>query len=213
VTAELKGFKRVVADKYMPLNTTQAHGLSQVATTFAAKTRGVFHHQRIKLTSIFPFGLWRVWAWHPADFEIVIYPDPKGDQKLALGQIAVEGESNHSTGGDDFRELRPYEVGESPYHIDWQSYARGHGLQVKRFDEGGLSVANVDFFGTTSGDFEARVSQLSKWIVECQSKGVPFNFRTPALEIQYQRNTNTTLISRQCLRHLADWKGDSEKAA
>ena len=104
-------------------------------------------------------------------------------------------------GGDDFSGTRPYQTGESQRHVDWRAVARGQPLLIKQFSGAGsrrlwLEYADVSMLP----DVEARLAQLSQWIVESEREGFAYGLRLPGFEAEPARGHTHY---HQCLRALA----------
>ncbi|MEJ2131071.1 MAG: DUF58 domain-containing protein, partial [Gammaproteobacteria bacterium] len=87
-------------------------------------------------------------------------------------------------GSDDFVGMREYVPGDSPRQINWKSWARGAGLQVKEF--GGYADRRVwlDWDSLAGLDGEMRLSRLCGWALDAARQRVDYGLRLPGLSIE-----------------------------
>ncbi|MGK0673631.1 MAG: DUF58 domain-containing protein [Halothiobacillaceae bacterium] len=121
-----------------------------------------------------PLGLVRLERDQPLERHYWIYPTPDGDRPLPppAGQEARGGQ-------DDFSGLRAYHPGDSPARIHWRALARGGGLQTKQFGGESRSHGPRVLDEERLGDLprEARLRQLSAWVMACEESGQPYALR------------------------------------
>lgn len=168
-----------------------------------ADARGWLRPRRFGIHTTYPFGLFRAWAWLRMDLECLVYPRPAAPGG-APPPLALESGSGRTevAGYEDFSGLRSYRPGDAPRHIAWRASARTDGnLLVKEFQGGGVATRWLDWNDTQAErDTEARISRLTRWVMDAQASGERFGLRLPGVEVpldggeeHYQR----------CLRELA----------
>lgn len=166
-----------------------AEGSQMAELTFPTFRRGRLVLGRIALTTIYPMGFFRSWRYEPAETECLVYPAPRGRLPLPTGHVfTAEAVAGAGGGGDDYSGTRPYQTGESQRHVDWRAVARGQPLLVKQFVGTGsrrLWFEYGDVLGL--GDVEARLSQISQWIVEAEAQGFAYGLRLPGFEAEPSR--------------------------
>lgn len=99
-----------------------------------------------------------------------VYPQPLGmslEQYLSQSQTLFGDKS-------DFEGIKDYEHGERLSEVYWPSLAKGTGMMSKHF-----SHTNEDFtlefdFIHSGKDDEARLSQLTLWVLECEQRSLEF---------------------------------------
>ena len=140
----------------------------------------------IQVNTRYPLGLMFSWsrAYQP-DQKCLVYPRP--GPKLPFPASSGEGvvtDSNAARqhGQDDFAGLRDYREGDAMQHIDWKSYARGMGLHTKLFVTG-QSQELVFSWNDLQGDIEARISLLTRWVIEAERLGARFSLHLPGKRI------------------------------
>jgi uncharacterized protein (DUF58 family) len=158
--------------------------------TLSAPTveRGWLAPARIKLSTCFPLGLFTAWSyWRPAA-RALVYPRPEdGAPSLPLG--GGSGSSLRAAGHDDFAGVRNYQAGDSPRQLAWRQIARldpstGGALVSKHFEGGGGDELVLDFDALPATlDLELRLSRLTRWVLEAESRALPYAFRLGALRL------------------------------
>ena len=136
---------------------------------------------------------------------IIVYPKPDGAQPWPSAEIHAN-EANAGLdikGGDDFVGVRPYRPGESQHHIDWKAVARGRPLSIKEFSGGGPTQLWFDWQHLEERETEARLSQLTRWVLEADKEGSCFGLRLPGVNIRRDSNPGHTV---RCLEALALFK-------
>lgn len=176
-----------------------------------ADARGWLRPPRFGIHTTYPFGLFRAWAWLRMDLECLVYPRP-APPGGAPPPLALEPGSSRTeaAGNEDFSGLRSYRPGDAPRHIAWRASARADGdLLVKEFHGGGVATRWLDWNDTRERDTEARISRLTRWVMDAQASGERYGLRLPGVEVplgggeaHYQR----------CLRELALFPGAGARA-
>ena len=180
------------------------HSNLKLRTSFAARTRGRHHISQVKISSMFPLGLFRAWTWYAIENDVFIYPEPKGHLPLPSRGVADDiGTVAHFDHGDDFHGHRKYQITDSAGHIDWKAHARGRSLLVKEFKDGSPQAALFDWHSLNGLEVEARLSQLSQWIEEARRAQIPFALRLPNRTFPPGYGASHAV---QCLEALADYK-------
>jgi uncharacterized protein (DUF58 family) len=153
-----------------------------------AKRRGLLPLERLKITTTYPFGLFRAWTWLHTRTEMLIYPQPRGALPLPADRGGRPGERLAvSTGGDEWAGLRPFRDGDSPRQVDWKAYAREAPLLVKEYVQGSAELRWLDLAQLPGSDLEVKLSQLARWIVEAEACGERYGLRLPGVELAPER--------------------------
>lgn len=169
-------------------------------------TRGWLAPGRVKLSTRFPLGLFVAWSyWRPAT-RALVYPRPEeGAPQLPLAG-GGSGNSLRAAGNDDFAGVRNYQVGDSPRQMAWRQIARvdpaiGGALVSKHFEGGGGDELVLDFDALPSSlDLELRLSRMTRWVLEAESRALPYAFRLGALRLD---PASGAAHQATCLRALA----------
>lgn len=152
-------------------------------------SRGWLPAPRIRLATRFPLGLLRAWSYWQPDARVLVYPHPETSAPpLPLTAYAAENGTG-AAGHDDFAGVRAYQFGDSMRHLAWRQIARvdltlGGALVTKHF-EGGASGELVLDLATLppSLDLEAKLSRLTRWVLDAEARGLPYGFRLGSLQL------------------------------
>ena len=156
---------------------------------------------RFGIRSLFPFELFRSWAWLHMDIEGLAYPAPATDAPPPpASQMALGHRQHDERGEEDFAGLRRFVLGDSPRNVAWKAYARAGQLLSKRFAGADTSSQWFDFNEAAGEDLEERLSILTRWIVDADRAGEDYGLRMPGLE---SRPAHGEPHRRLCLEALA----------
>jgi uncharacterized protein (DUF58 family) len=159
-----------------------AHAREQLELPLAAPQRGLVRLERVRLSTAYPFGLFRTWTWLHAPIEMLVYPAPRGSLPMPTesgsrpGSRQVQGQ-----GADEWADLRAFRDGDSPRQVDWKAYARGAPLLVKEYLQGTAELQEFDFARLAEPDVEARLSQLARWVVDAEAHGERYGLILPGV--------------------------------
>lgn len=146
----------------------------------ASSTRGALHLKRIGLSTTYPFGLFRVWAWLHMPLSTVVYPRPAASGVPPPPvQTDTGGALDARSGDSDFAGLRAFRPGDKPRHVAWKAYARNEELKVKQYAGTDVATHWFDWHSLAGVDAENRLSQLTRWIVDAQQRGEAYGLRLP----------------------------------
>jgi uncharacterized protein (DUF58 family) len=142
---------------------------------------------RFTLSTTFPLGLWEAWTyWQPAS-QVLVHPWPETPAAPLPESRKADGDSRYRSRGDeDFSALRPYREGDSMRRLAWKAMARsatGDPL-TKTFDGGSGGELLLDWRSLPAAlDGEARLSRLTRWVLQSEAAGHRFALALPGTEI------------------------------
>ena len=193
---------RLYADGIASTSRDLAPGESGVLVLSIPTThRGRVRLERFGVRTLFPFEMFRAWAWLHMDIEGLAYPAPAEHAPLPPPTLAARGHRQHDARGEeDFAGLRRYHEGDSPRHVAWKAYARSGQLLSKQFAGADTSSQWFDFDTIDESDPEARLSILSRWIVDADRSGVDYGLRLPGVAFAPAHGSQHR---RRCLEALA----------
>jgi len=150
------------------------------------RARGRIPLGRLTLSSAFPLGLWRGWAYVHFPLEGIAYPAPE-----AAAPPLPRGSEGHdmqvAPRGDDadLAGLREYQRGDPPQRVAWKAVARGAGWFTKAFDgAGGGGVVELDWHALPPAlDAEARLARLTAWVLAAERAARPFTLTLPGFAL------------------------------
>ncbi len=176
-------------------------GAGEILLSLPAARRGVLRTGKLQLFTQFPVGLFRAWSWADPDLACLVYPSPEeGAPPLPPGSGDSSGGARQNRGQDDFGGLREYRPGDSPRHIAWKAVARGGEMLTKEFSGEAGGLLWLDWHGLDPLGQEARLSRLTRWVLEADAAGLAYGLRLPDGE---HGPAQGDAHRRQCLAALA----------
>ncbi len=198
---------RVQADEHLPPAfvdvMTQAEAAIMVPVT--TYQRGMQRVPRMTLETVFPLGVWRAWSYWQPSLEVLCYPTPApaGQNMIPLQCDGSDGEGHTGSASEDFAGIREYQKGDGMRRLAWKAMARSpQGVPMsKTFDGGRTSQIWLDL-AMLPANFgrEAALSQLTRWVLDCENTGVRYGLRLPTVEIRPARGD---IHRERCLTLLA----------
>ncbi len=173
----------------------------QINLVIPAPQRGRLQLGRVTLSSRYPLGLFRAWAYVDVEAETLVYPRPADHAPLPqTGQGTGERMETIEEGSDDFHGFRQYHPGDSPRHIYWKALAKEQGLMTKQFQRHQSPELWFDWVDTRGADTETRLSQLCRWLLDGDSHQQRFGLRLPGMVLPPAQGKEQL---DQCLAQLA----------
>ena len=175
-----------------------------------AAKRGRVALGRVTLSSDFPVGLWRGWAYVHFPLAGVVFPAPEADAPpLPPGGDGEDAQSESRDGDADLSGLRSYQPGDPLQRVAWKAVARGAGWHTKHF-EGGGSKGPVDLAWNAlprALRSEGRIARLTAWVLAAERVARPFALHVPGLALpagQGREHRRTALTGLAMLPSEAD---------
>ena len=154
-----------------------------LALTLPAPTRGLLPAPRFSVVTEFPVGLFHAWTWVELDMECLIYPKPALRGQRPPATSGGSGARAGLRGGqEEFAGLRTYQPGDPLRSIHWKSLPKQRTPQVKVFAETLDDELWLDWNALPAAwDAERRLSQLARWVLDCDAVGRAYGLRIPGL--------------------------------
>ncbi len=152
-----------------------AAGTARADLALPLARRGRVSVDRLRLSTAFPFGLFRAWTYVHLRVDVLAWPVPRG-RRDPPPEAATGGNAPavHRAGDEEWSGLRDFRSGDSPRQVAWGAYARGRGLLVKTYQSPAAHHRLFDLAQVAGGDLESRLEQLSAWIVAAHARGERF---------------------------------------
>jgi len=176
--------------------------VSAVEVARDAPQRGWLALGRLRIESRYPLGIFVTWAYFEPPATCLVYPAPRGHLPLPRQDSRASGSLRADTSGsDDYAGLRAYAAGDPVRAIAWKTLARAQPLMIKRFHGSAAARISLEWFATAAlGGDEARLSQLTAWVLEADRAGLAFSLALPDTRFEHGRGR---AHRDACLRALA----------
>lgn len=167
-----------------------------------ATRRGWLSPGRLKLETRYPLCLVRAWSYVEPDMRGLVYPKPEASPPpLPLSAFGESAGSRNGKGAEDYAGLRAHQPADSPRHVAWKAVAREQPLLTKQFAGSGATHVWLDWYTLPAEmNVEARLSRLTRWLLEAHARGLAYGLRLPGREIPLGQGE---LQLRDCLEALA----------
>lgn len=181
-----------------------ASASSRLRGVFQAPQRGRHQLKKVRVSTVYPLGLFYSWMWFACDKTYLIYPEAKGTLPLPLPNLDPADSTRilGTRGGDDFHGHRRYLPGDPARRVDWRAFARGRPLLTKEFDEGDPKALFFDWHQLPGLPVEARLSQLTAWSDHAFRQRLPYALNLPHVFIPAGDDLQHHL---RCLEELATY--------
>ncbi len=167
--------------------------------------RGHIALERFGIRTLFPFELFRSWAWLHMDLTGLVYPRPAKHVREPPPTQSAQGHRQHDARGEeDFAGLRKFHVGDSPRHVAWKAYARTGELLSTHFAGADTSSQCFDIDHVDEDDVEERLSVITRWIIDADRTQRDYGVRIPGAEFPPAHGESHRHL---CLEALALFKG------
>ena len=95
--------------------------------------------------------------------------------------------AREAAGVDEWAGVRPFRDGDSPRQVDWKAYAREAPLLVKEYRAAGTELRELDFAAVPLSGIEARLSQLTRWVLDAEARGESYALVLPGARLPMDR--------------------------
>jgi len=151
-----------------------------------APARGRKPLGRVTLSSAFPMGLWRGWAYVHFPLAGIVYPAAEiGPPPLPHGTSGPDALGAGRSEDADLAGLREFQRGDPPQRVAWKAVARGAGWFTKEFDGiGGGGPVTLSWTSLPERlDYESRLSRLTAWVMAAERAARPFALIMPGTRL------------------------------
>ena len=156
-----------------------------VQISVPAMRRGRLPLERVRVLTTFPIGLFYAWSNLNLDVHCLVYPRPEaGHVPLPAPRAGDSDGVQMDKGENDFAGLRKYQPGDSLRHVAWKALARGQPVMTKQFS--GLAAGELWLEWEAlppALPLEARLSRLTRWVLEAARSGHTYGLRLPSITI------------------------------
>lgn len=181
-----------------------AHERCDTAIPVNSTRRGWLALPRIRLSTVYPLGLFVAWSYLQPEMHCLIFPKPIFTPLPPEQSRHISGQRLGDSGQEDFAGFRNHQPADSLRHVAWKASARNPGQQpllVKQFAGGAEQELTLDWQLTPdTGDIETRLAILTGWVLAADAAGACYGLRLPGLEILPKQGAQHRL---HCLESLA----------
>jgi uncharacterized protein (DUF58 family) len=149
-----------------------------------APRRGALPLGRVRISTVYPLGLLRAWAYAQPEVEVLVYPRPAEATPMHSSPHYVNSDrGDRGVGADDFVGLRRDRPGDPPSHLDWKALARERGLVTRQFGGDRSERLWLDWETLPGLETEARLSRLCRMVLDAAGQEVRYGLRLPGCRI------------------------------
>jgi uncharacterized protein (DUF58 family) len=150
------------------------------------QSRGRCALGRVTVSTDFPLGLWRGWAYLHFPLSGVVYPAPEvPPPPLPSGPDGFDIRRSARAADAELAGLRDYHAGDPLNRIAWKAVARGAGWYTKQFEgTGGGGALELNWAELPAAlDVEARLARITAWILAAEREARPFSLSLPGTDL------------------------------
>ena len=172
----------------------------EVQLDIPTRRRGWLVLERMRLSTLRPFGLARAWTWLRPDTLLLVYPMPELNAPPLPASLG-DGDSPRSHAhGEQPHHLREYRAGDMPRQIAWKASARADKLLVREYESAVARDVVLDWLALPDLARELRIRRLARWVIEAERCGSRYALHLPESRIPAGRGADQR---HACLRALA----------
>jgi uncharacterized protein (DUF58 family) len=148
--------------------------------------RGALSLGRVTLSSDFPLGLWKAWAYVHFPLTGIVFPMPEaGAPPLPSGSADGHDNSMRLAADGELAGLRDYVVGDPMQRVAWKAVARGAGWHTKTFEGmgGGGPVDLIWHALPAALDVETKLARLCAWVLAAERVARAFSLSLPGVAL------------------------------
>ncbi len=180
---------------------------TRVTLTHLTDQRGWLLPGRLRVESVYPLGLLRVWTWVDFDTRALVYPKPISTQVHPISTLRDEQGREVAHGHhEEFRGFRDYRSGDPLRHVMWKSLARGQELQTALHQDYVDQRQWIDWQQFEGMDRENRLARMC-WLALALSRAEGhYGLRLPGVALDPERGEvhRDSVLKALALFELAD---------
>lgn len=151
--------------------------------TAPALRRGWFSPEPATISTRWPFGLFHAWSHLHSDVRTLVYPRPETPAAPLPRNPEGGRQGGTDPGDEDLRALRAYAPGDPTHLVAWKASARMGELLVRQLEMPRSRETVFDYGQITGLDREARLSRLTRWVIEAEQAGIPWRLKLPGIDL------------------------------
>jgi uncharacterized protein (DUF58 family) len=155
----------------------------EIVFAIPTTTRGWLRPGRLRLSTEYPLGLFRIWSWLNPDAAFIVYPAVETPVPPLPSGAGDKPERTRPGPGDEASGLRDYRVSDPPRLIAWKASARHDAMLVRDAERRVDDALVLDYAAIEALDREARLRRLTAWVLAAESAQREYVLRLPAESI------------------------------
>lgn len=146
------------------------------------QTRGEYAIDKIKISTIYPLGLFYCWSWLKPDCRYIVYPEPKvltnKIQPPVSQNISGEHSSSHK-GEDELYAYRPYNEGDPINRVAWKKTAQTGKLHSQELSKLVTQDYYIQWDDFHFADVETRLSYMCQLVLDAHKNNTAYGLILP----------------------------------
>ena len=169
--------------------------------------RGWYEPGRLRLETVYPFGLFRAWSWLDFDCRILSYPKPVPcDRWVSQDASTPQAGRRSSLGADEVKALKDFQDGDDQRHIHWRASAKLDRLMVKSYESEQSASPWLRLAGLEMLPIADRLGGLAYLIEAASKRGDAFGLDLYGQQLPVASGAAQERKALRCLA-LFDWPG------
>lgn len=155
------------------------------------QARGEYHMDKMKISTIYPLGLFVCWSWLKPAGDYLIYPAPKAlPHKIPPPtNVKLAGEQSSSQAGDDeLFAFRPYHEGDPINRIAWKKTAQTGKLHSQERSKLVTEDYYIQWDDLHFADTEHRLSMMCQLILDAHKSHTAYGLVMPNEKVAPDHN-------------------------
>jgi len=184
-SAQARWQLRLGWDGHEPMTTElPADDRRQLALALPTEHRGRLNAPRLQISTLYPLGLLKAWAWVNMELDGMVYPQPAVSATgRDRGETGQQEDGHDTSGEDDFSGLRDWRPGDPPRRIAWKILARTGQTLVSEYRSGSPAPMWIEWDSEFASDPEQRIARLARRVLTAQQAGRVYGLRLPGVEL------------------------------
>ena len=146
-----------------------ADGDEEIVFAIPTTTRGWLRPGRLRLSTEYPLGLFRIWSWLNPEAAFLVYPAIETPAPPLPSGAGNKAERTRPGPGDEATGLRDYRVSDPPRLVAWKASARHDTLLVRDAERRIEDALVLDDSAIRGLDREARLRRLTAWVLAAET--------------------------------------------
>jgi uncharacterized protein (DUF58 family) len=173
----------------------------QITIPVETTNRGYFPLPPVVISSLFPFGIFRVWAYAYFKEHYYVYPQPVNPGFWPDFYLDQNSTKKYTLGDEELYDLKQVEnPWKSPNLIAWKIAAKGQGWYLKTMNSNEVECWLFRICDLPEKNLELKLQHLSYWLQTAELNGQMYGLELAPSRTQFARGKEHL---QHCLRQLA----------